>query len=172
VAFCRGVSAALTSRLDPATDRVLLAGDVQITAVFRRVATGWPLLAEQIHGNHDRTSAVELAALAAPIVAAWRKAADAELRELYHARAADGRATDELTDINAAAHAGRIDTLLLDEKSAAATGERATRSAPALEPAGPLNAAAVWTLRCGGAVRLLAPGDMPTRKPHAAIYRF
>jgi hypothetical protein len=171
-AFCRGVNTALASRLDPAIDRVLLAGDVQITAVFRRIASSWPLLKEQIHGSHDRTSAAELAQLAAPIVASWRKAADAELRELYHVRAANGRASDELAKIDSAAHAGRIDILLLDESNAAANREGAMRSAPAVEPAGPLNAAAVWTLRCGGSVRLLASGDMPTRKPHAAIYRF
>jgi hypothetical protein len=171
-AFCRSVSAALASHLDLTTDRVLLAGDVQITAVFRRVAADWPLLAEQIHGNHDRTSAAELATLAEPIVDAWRKAADAQLRELYHMRAADGRASDELTDINSAAHAGRVDTLLLDESRAAATRVRAARAATAVERAGPFNAAAVWTLRCGGTVRLLATGDMPTRKPQAAIYRF
>jgi hypothetical protein len=62
---------------------------------------------------------------------------------------------------------------LLDETSTlTATRGSVPRAALGVEPAGPLNAAAVWTLRRGGDARLLAAEDMPTATPHAAILRF
>jgi hypothetical protein len=171
--FCRRVAQGLATTIDRAGATLLLAGDVQITAVFRRVASGWTLLEQAIHGSHDRTSALELAALAEPSSREWQNVAHAELRALYGARSADRRASDDLTDIAAAARAGRIDTLLLDE--AAALDEprrRAAREPHGAQPEGPFNNEAVLTLRCGGDVRLVATDEMPTGAPQAAIYRF
>ena len=59
--FCRRIASSLAASIDRANATLLLAGDVQITAVFRRAAAGWSLLEEQIQGSHDRTSAAELA---------------------------------------------------------------------------------------------------------------
>jgi hypothetical protein len=171
--FCRRVAQGLASNIDRAAATLLLAGDVQITAVFRRVASGWTLLEQPIHGNHDRTSAVELTTLAEPTFRERQETAHAELCAVYGARSADRRASDDLVDIAAAARAGRIDTLLLDE--AAALDEprrRAAREPHAAQPEGPFNSEAVLTLRCGGDVRLVATDKMPTGAPHAAIYRF
>jgi len=171
--FCRRVAQGLASSIDRSGATLLLAGDVQITAVFRRVASGWALLEQPIHGNHDRTSATELAALAEPTFREWQRTAHAELRALYGARSADRRASDDLIDIAAAARAGRIDTLLLDK--AAALDEprrRAAREPHAAQPEGRFNNEAVLTLRCGGEVRLVATDEMPTGAPQAAIYRF
>jgi hypothetical protein len=131
------------------------------------------MLGQQIHGNHDRTSAGELAALAEPLIDAWRSAAHAELRSLYGARFADRRASDDPIDIAAAARAGRIDTLLLDEaKALEEPRRRAAREPHTTQPEGPFNNEAVMTLRCGGDVRLIATHEMPTEAPQAAIYRF
>jgi hypothetical protein len=171
--FCRRISNSLAGSIDRAGATLLLAGDVQITSVFRRAASGWSLLEDQIHGSHDRTSAAELAALAEPVVTAWQSGADAELRALYGARCADRRASDDPAEIAAAARLGRIDTLLLD--AAAALDEprrRAAREPHMIQPEGPFNSEAVLTLRCGGNVRLVAPAAMPTDAPQAAIYRF
>jgi hypothetical protein len=95
------------------------------------------------------------------------------LRARYGARTAAHRASDDPADIAVAARAGRLDTLLLD--AVAALDEphrRAAREPHATQPEGPFNNAAVLTLRCGGEVRLVAPGEMPTGAPQAAIYRF
>jgi hypothetical protein len=171
--FCRRIAHALTSAVDRTRTTLLLAGDVHITAVFRRVASAWQLLEQQVYGSHDRTGAAELAALAEPLVAARQSASHADLRARYGARTADHRASDDPVDIAAAARAGRIDTLLLD--AVAALDEprrRAAREPHATQPEGPFNNEAVLTLRCGGEVRLVASGEMPTGAPQAAIYRF
>jgi hypothetical protein len=171
--FCRRVANGLAGIVDRTAATLVLAGDVQITAVFRRVAHGWSLLDEQIHGSHDRTGAAQLLAFAEPLVAVWQNGTHADLRALYGARSADRRASDDPLDIAAAARAGRIDTLLLDE--AAALDEprrRAAREPHSAQPEGPFNSEAVLTLRAGGEVRLVASDEMPTQAPQAAIYRF
>jgi Bacterial archaeo-eukaryotic release factor family 7 len=171
--YCRRIAHALEGELVRASATVVLAGDVQITAIFRRAAVGWPLLDEQINGNHDRTAASQLAALAGPLVAAQQSAEHAELKALYGARSAEQRASDEPLDIAAAARAGRIDTLLLEH--AAALDEprlRAARAPQSVQPEGPFNSEAVLTLRCGGDVRVLPAAHMPTPAPQAAIFRF
>ena len=171
--FCRRVAQGLASTIDRTAATLLLAGDVQITAVFRRVAAGWALLEQQIHGNHDRTSAAELTTLADPLVTEWQNGSRSELRALYGARSAERRASDDLADIAAAARAGRIDMLLLDEVAALdEPRRRAAREPHTAQPEGPFNTEAVLTLRCGGNVRLVATHEMPTDAPQAAIYRF
>jgi hypothetical protein len=173
--FCRHLAHALASNVDRSDALLLLAGDIQVTAVFRRAAAaaGWTLLEEQIHGNHDRTTAAQLAAFAEPLVSAWQRTTNPDLRELYGARSAEGRASDVAGDIAAAAEVGRVDTLLLDRTVALDEPQlRATQEPHTIQPEGPFNSEAVLTLRHGGSVHLLAPTDMPTGAPQAAIYRF
>ena len=171
--YCRRIAHALAGELEGSRPIVVLAGDVQITAIFRRAAHNWPLLDEQINGSHDRTSAARLAALAAPLAAAHQSAEHAELRALYGARSGEQRASDDPRDIAAAAHEGRIATLLLEQ--AAALDEpraRAAREPHGVQPEGPFNSEAVLTLRGGGDVRIVPAAEMPTRSPQAAIFRF
>jgi hypothetical protein len=131
------------------------------------------LAQEHIPGNHDRTSAAELCSLAQPLLSARRRQTYAQLRELYEGHVADRRASDDAREISAAAHAGRIDTLLLNESAAFdQPRRRAARDPHAIQPEGPFNIEAVLTLRCGGEVRLLPESEMPTAAPEAAVYRF
>jgi hypothetical protein len=170
--YCRHIAHALADELERAR-AVVLAGDVQITATFRRVAQGWPLVDEPINGNHDRTAASQLAAHAAAVAAALQSTEHAELKTLYGERSGARRASDDPRDIAAAAHEGRIDTLLLER--AAALDEpraRAARQPHSIQPEGPFNGEAVMTLRCGGEVRVVPAAEMPTRAPEAAIFRF
>jgi hypothetical protein len=171
--YCRRLATALAGELGGDGRGVVLAGDVQITATFRRIAIGWPLLAEHIHGNHDRTPSSQLAAFALPLLAARESARQADLRLLYGTRSAEQRASDDPRDIAAAARDGRIDTLLLER--AAALDEpalRAAREPHAVQPEGPFNSETVLTLRCGGEVCVVPAAAMPTRSPQAAIFRF
>jgi hypothetical protein len=171
--YCRRIAHALAGELERARPIVVLAGDVQITAIFRRAAHDWPLLDEQIGGSHDRTSAAQLAALAAPLAAAQQSAEHAELRALYGARSAEQRASDDPRDIAAAAHEGRIATLLLEQSAALdAPRVRAARGPHCVQPEGRFNSEAVLTLRCGGDVRIVPAAEMPTLSPQAAIFRF
>jgi hypothetical protein len=171
--FCRRIAIGLAGTLDRGTATLILAGDVQIAAMFRRTAGSWTVLSDAIHGNHERTPAAELARLADPIVAARQDTARAELKTLYGARTAAHRTSADLAEIGAAARAGRIDTLLLDEAVALTDPRRrAAREPHAIQSEGPFNNEAVLTLRCGGDVRLVAASEMPTPAPHAAIYRF
>jgi hypothetical protein len=171
--YCRRIAHALAGELERTRPIVVLAGDVQITAIFRRTAHNWPLLDEQVSGNHDRTSAAQLAALAAPLAAAQQRAEHAQLRALYGARSAEQRASDDPRDIAAAAHEGRIATLLLEEAAALDQPRvRASREPHCVQPEGPFNGEAVLTLRSGGDVRIVPAAEMPTRAPQAAIFRF
>ncbi len=171
--FCRRVATTLTANLERADAVLILAGDVQIAAVFRRVATDLNVLEESLHGNHDRTPAAELAGLAEPIASLRQQVALGELKARYGARTADRRASDDAADIAAAAREGRIDTLLLDEDAPLDEPRRRAAGSPhTAQPEGPFNNEAVLTLRSGGDVRLVATTDMPTPAPHAAIYRF
>jgi hypothetical protein len=171
--FCRGVANKLGDHVERGQAVLLLAGDVQITSVFRRAAGDLKLAQEHISGNHDRTSAADLCSLVQPLLSARRQQTHAELRELYERHVADRRASDDASEISAAARAGRIDTLLLNESAAfEQPRRRATRDPHAIQPEGPFNTEAVLTLRCGGDVRLLPETDMPTVAPQAAIYRF
>jgi hypothetical protein len=171
--YCRRIASALAADLGADGKSVVLAGDVQITAIFRRAAAGWPLLDEQIHGNHDRTPATQLAAFAAPLVAVRECARFDELKTLYGARLAERRASDDPLAIAAAARAGRIDTLILEQSAALDEPRlRASREPHAIQPEGPFNSEAVLTLRCGGNVRVVPAAAMPTRAPQAAILRF
>lgn len=171
--YCRRVAHGLPGELSRAGTTVVLAGDVQITAIFRQSAAGWPLLDAQIHGNHDRTAATQLAAFATPLVAARETAACAEWKTLYGDRSAEERASDDPAKIAAAASAGRVATLLL-EQSAALDEPRlkAEREPHVAQREGPFNSEAVLTLRSGGDVRILAAAYMPTPAPQAAIFRF
>lgn len=173
--YCRRIAHALADELELARAIVVLAGDMQITATFRRVSQGWPLplLAEPINGNHDRTAAAQLAAHAAAVAAALQSTEHAKLKTLYGERSDERRASDNPRDIKAAAHEGRIDTLLL-ERTAALDGPRvrAARQPHSIQPEGPFNGEAVMTLRCGGEVRIVPAAEMPTRAPEAAIFRF
>jgi hypothetical protein len=171
--YCRRIAHALAGEIERTRPIVVLAGDVQITAIFRDAADDWPLLDEQIGGNHDRTSAAQLAALAAPLSAAHRREEHAELRALYGARSAERRASDDPRDIAAAAHEGRIATLLLEQAAALEEPRvRAMRQPHYVQREGRFNSEAVLTLRGGGDVRLLPAVEMPTRAPQAAIFRF
>jgi hypothetical protein len=171
--YCRRIASALEGELNRDGATVVLAGDVQITAVFRRAASGWPLLDEQINGNHDRTAAADLSALATPLACAQQSARHAHLKTLFGARSAEQRASDDPADIAAAARDGRIDTLLLEHAAALdAPRLRAARARHAVQPEGPFNREVVQTLRCGGDVHVLAAAHMPTSAPQAAIFRF
>ncbi len=171
--FCRRVADALAGNVDSARAALILAGDVQITAMFRRAATGWTVLGDAIPGNHDRTPPADLARLAESIVAARRDAARGELKALYGARTASNRTSVDLVEIGTAARAGRIDVLLLDESVALDEPRRRAAQEPhTVQPEGPFNDEAVLTLRFGGDVHLLPASAMPTPAPQAAIYRF
>jgi hypothetical protein len=171
--YCRRIVNALTNEIARSAATVVLAGDVQITAIFRRAAAGWRVLGEQIYGNHDRTPAAQLAAFATPLAGVQLSAANAELKTLYWARSAEHRASDDPREIASAARAGRIDTLLLEHSAALdEPGLRAAREPSAVSAEGPFNSEAVLTLRSGGDVRIVPAADMPTAAPQAAILRF
>jgi hypothetical protein len=171
--YCRQVAGSLAAYVARSPGTVVLAGDGRIVAVFRGAASGWPLLDEHIHGNHDRTPATQLAAFAAPLLAARRHTRNSELKTLYGARSAERRASDDLLDIAAAARAGRIDTLFLEQGAALAEpGLRTAQEPLAVQPEGPFNSEAVLTLRSGGEVRIVPAAEMPTAAHQAAIFRF
>jgi hypothetical protein len=171
--YCRQVASALAAHVARLHATVVLAGDGKLVAVFREAASSWPLLGEHIHGSHDRTPAAQLAAFAAPLLAARQHATNAELKALFGARSAERRASDDLVDIAAAARAGRIDTLLLEQGAALAEpGLRTAQEPLAVQPEGPFNSEAVLTLRGGGEVRVVAAAEMPTAAHQAAIFRF
>jgi hypothetical protein len=143
-----------------------VAGDVQLTSVYRHVASHE--LAGAIAGNFDQASAEDLRDQVATRLEALenREVRDACARyaSLEPARQASG---DE-TALHQAASAGRVSELLVEAELAP------IRLAEAMKPAdGRGNAAAVATLEHGGKVLLVPPVDFPNGAGTlAAIYRY
>ncbi len=85
----------------------------------------------RVAGNHDRTRPAELHRLTWPAVAAWLRAqGDHAVGALDNARSAR-RYADGVSDLWALAHAGRVDTLVVEEHYAPAARIAAGRVEPA-----------------------------------------
>ncbi|MGX1199390.1 baeRF11 domain-containing protein [Parvibaculum sp. MBR-TMA-1.3b-4.2] len=112
--FARKVDAALRPVLAGREIPLILAATGRLAAVFREVNSYPKLLADGIEDSPDRISDADLADLARPVLDAAHAAEISDLKDLYEARAGDGRATSDLSDAARAATHGAIDTLLVD----------------------------------------------------------
>jgi hypothetical protein len=109
--YFRLVDAAVAAKSDLRTLPVILAGVDEVTAAFRMVSSLPYVARESISGNHDRTSAWHLAALANAVVGAMPNP------QLDHDRAAlqapSRKATTGVESTFRAAESGRVEAVFI-----------------------------------------------------------
>lgn len=180
VEYIRRVAAALQAHLASDPVPVVLVADAENGGHFQKVAALGPLLAGVVETNPE---AMDEAALHEAAYALVRPRFEADREEAVERFAAlfgrgDERAATGTEEVVRAAHQGRVDTLLLakgetvwgryDETSGRVeTGDASAGTGEEL-----LDAAAVRTLRHGGAVHVLPREEMPDDAPVAAILRY
>jgi hypothetical protein len=112
--YARKVDAVLRPVLAGRETPLVLAATGRLADLYRSVNSYPNLLAGGISESPDRMSDAALADVARPVMdAAYRKSLD-ELRALYQRRAAQGRATVDLSIAARAATQGAIEVLLVD----------------------------------------------------------
>ena len=165
---------------DPAP--LVLVAEPQAAGHFRKLAAPHlhQLQAEELHTNPFAMTGAELHARVAAMMA---PALDTELsRALEQIEARLGTAEPNvairLEEILAAAHQGRVDTVVVAEDETLwghfdpATGKLTTHGTQGRHEEDLVNEAAVATLRTGGRAFAVPQAQMPRRSPAAALLRF
>lgn len=159
---------------------VVLVADAQTGGHFRKLTTLGPHLVGVIDRNPASLDVTQLHAAAyaimQPHLGQSRSAAVERFGALHGGH--DARAVTDVEAVARAASQGRIDTLLLTEDETALGRHDETAETCSTDDAcmtsgeDHLEAAAIGTLRHGGAVHLLAREDMPEGTLAAAILRY
>jgi len=157
---------------------LILAGTEPLASIYRSVNSYPGLADEGIPGNPEAASDQELADAARGILDRVYATELAEVRQLFDARASQGRGATDLTDVARAATFGAIDTLLadidrtvpgfVDEESGAVTLDDGDDAANY----GVVDELARRVLLSGGRVLALRADDIPGETPTAAILRY
>lgn len=157
---------------------LILAGTEPLVSIYRSVNSYPGLVDAVIPGNPEGASDLELAEAARSILDDVYATELETVRELFDARASQGRAATDLTDVARAATFGAVDTLMadidttvsgfVDPDSGAVTlsdGDDATNY-------GVVDELARRVLLSGGRVLALRENDIPGNGSTAAILRF
>lgn len=142
----------------------LLAGVEYELPLYRQACSTGNLLKEELHGNFDRASLEDLHAKAWAMVRPHFEKEIAQAVDRFGVCSANGKSVAVVQKIEAAARAGRVDTLFI-------TASPKSDSNPAEGP-GALNELAVEVFDHGGRVFVVPTESMPTPSPAAAILRF
>ncbi len=158
----------------------VLAGVDYLLPIYRSVSEYAHIMPDGITGNPESLRAQELQEQAWPLVEPYfRQELEAVIGQ-YHALADSGKATDNVQDVVAAAHFGRVDKIIVaydaqvwgefdreNGKAALHGEEQKSQSDIALG-----DFAAMQTLLNGGAIYALTQAEMPTDSPLAAVFRY
>lgn len=112
--YARQVDAALRPVLSGRETPLILAATGRLASLYRSVNSYPDLLPDGIETSPDRVADAELADAARPVLDAANAAELSALKDLYEARASDGRATCDLAQAARAATYGAIETVLVD----------------------------------------------------------
>jgi hypothetical protein len=177
--FFRAVDAALWSELREQKEPLVLAAPVSYHTPYRSVSRYPHLLEEGLDGNHERTRAEELHALAWPLV---RRRMDARLDlvlDTYQRWVSARRAIDDLEQVARCAVQGRVLDLLVAEgthrwgRLDRESGElELTESQTDHRDDDVLDDLAEAVLLRGGDVFTVQRGRMPSGSPVAALLRW
>jgi hypothetical protein len=157
---------------------LVLAGVEYLFPLYREANT-YPYLLEQgIAGNPDGLTAEHLHARAWPIVRPHFERASWEAARRFEKLLRAGRGSDRLEEVVPAAHAGKVESLLVavgvqrwghyDPKDGAVV----TSPEPRPSDQDLLDYAALHTLLHGGDVYAVAPERLPGASPVAACFRY
>jgi len=178
--FFHLIDGALHAKLKTASAPLVLAGVEYLFAIYRQTNSYQYLVEEGINVNVDIVKPEELRDRAWALVEPQFLQAQQQAMERYQelAGANTGKASDDLTEIVPAAYYQRVDSLFV-ASDRQLWGDFNTEtmavnlhSEPEPDDEDLLDFAAVYTLLNGGKVYALAPEELPTSAPAAAIFRF
>jgi hypothetical protein len=170
----RGLKAYLKDERSP----LVFAGVDYIFAMYREANSYPNLLETAINGNPDQMGADDLHALAWPVVEPWFRREQEEAAVRYRQSIGTGLASNNLEEIVAAAHHGRIGYLFVEvgqEKWGTfnpQTGKVVLHAGAKTGDEDLIDFAAIQTLGGGGKVYAIGRDAMPDREPVAALFRY
>ena len=176
--YARQVDAALREAIPAESGPLILAANEPLAEAFRSVASHPDLLADNIGGEIDRMTPLQLAERARPLLDARRAAAIQAVRALHERRAPQGRATLDIATVARAAAFGAVETLLADmDRVVPGTLDEATGEVAFARSEGPfsydvLDAIALLALASGAEVLAVRASDLPAGAPLAATLRY
>lgn len=176
--FARKVDAALRPVLSGSKLPIFLASAEPLASIFRTVCNSVELASEGIAGNAERSTALELASAARPLLDNLYALQLEELRSKFNSRLQLRRATSDLSEAGRAAALGAIDTLLVDIDATdrgtydESTGAIVLSDAPSKDTYGVVDAIAMNALASGAKVLGVRAQDLPDGQHLAAILRY
>ncbi len=168
------LSALLTGERSP----LVLAGVDYLLPLYQEANTYAHLLAEGVTGNPEERRPQELHERAWPLVQPVFTQAREKALARYSQSIPNGQGSDDLSEVILAAHHGRVDVLFVAlGVQIWGTYDPATQAVDVHEghESGDedlLDLAAMQTIMQGGTVYAVAPEQMPTAAPVAAVFRY
>jgi hypothetical protein len=175
--YARAVDRALRPVLHGLGLPLVLAAAEPLRSIYRSVCTYPGLVEQDIPGNPEARTPAELAASAREVLDELYAERLAELRDLFEARTAQGRAATDLTDVARAATFGAVQTLMADIDAVVpgevdtATGAVTLADGEDAHGYGVIDEVARRVLLTGGRVLALRRDDIPRGDAVAAILR-
>lgn len=176
--FFRRVNQDLTEFLNGEQAPLVAACVDHLFALYRKANTNPLLLEEFVRGSPENLKPEELHGQAWPIAESYFVRSLLAAVEQYRKLAGTDRVSDKLETVLPAAFAGRVASLLVPAgvqrwgTFSAEREELAEHEKPQPGDEDLLNLAAVQTYLTGGAVFVVAPEEMPSRVPTAAVLRY
>lgn len=176
--FSRAVDSALRPYLKGETAPLILAASEPLNSVYRNAASYSHIAAQPLSGNHTETPDHVLADEARKVLDGIYAQEIADLGALFAARAAHGRATNDLSTAARAATFGAVDTLILDMDVTISgqidetTGVVSIDDKPDAVNYGVIDEIARRVLQSGGRVVSARRDDVPMKAELAAILRY
>ena len=176
--FARAIDAALRPVLTGRDEPLIVAATEPVLSIFRSVASYDHLAREAITTSPVRVSTEQLAASARPILDGINARRVQEVKDLFHQRENQGRATTDVAHAARAATFGAVDTLMADIDEVVTgtvdeeTGAVHFESTGDATSYGIVDEIAGRTLTNGGRVIAVRRDDIPHGASLAAILRF
>ena len=178
--FVQKVNRGLERLLQNEDAPLVLVGVEYELAIYRQANSYKHLVAEEVAGNPDRLSPLELRDRAWVVVQPYFQEARQKTAALYRQMAGTGRTSNDLAEIVAAAYQGQVQFLFVPfgrEPQTAHWGrfdpttqkvENHERPEPGDEDL--VNLAIVLALTHKGTIYALEPGEIPNQPPLAAVF--
>jgi hypothetical protein len=176
--YFRIVDRALASTLRDETAPMVLVGVDYLLPIFRDVSNYSHIIREQVAGNPEQLNTEQLHEKCWPLIRPYVEQESQATTARYRQFAGTGKTSDDIRQIVPAAVQGQIDALMIDPRRHQwGSFDPETNTVELHESASPgdddlADYAAVHTLLCRGTVLSLAEGELPTKEPVAAIFRF
>jgi hypothetical protein len=176
--FFQGVDSGIARLLSGTRSPLLLAAVDNVAALYREVSHHEPILDDVVEGNPDRLDEQRLHDRALPIIETYTRRSLQGVRDAYGTATGAGLATSGPAEVLAAAHEGRIGTLLaaadaeLWGRFDPATRALDVREGPSPDARDLVEEACRTSVMTSSEVYVLDPEDMVDDGPLAAILRY